>query len=240
MSKWYIGNELQGASVCHFGILGQKWGVRRYQNSDGSLTAEGKERYRASDYASKLYQKALKNEPRITKDIYSIVANTSAKMYGLEHRLKTKESINRKIVTDSINDNISIKKSAQKVKDTIRYTALSPDKDFTKNYFKIKMDLQKKGYKEIRCKNYFDLYNKGKVKHKSVQSVFLDPFNNIFELQFHTEASQDAKNKKIPLYEEARKVGISPKRLRELEYEMEKLAESIPDPKDVYKIQTHD
>ena len=142
MSKWYIGNELQGASVCHFGILGQKWGVRRYQNSDGSLTAEGKERYRASDYASKLYQKALKNEPRITKDIYSIVANTSAKMHGLEHRLKTKESINRKIVTDSINDNISIKKSAQKVKDTIRYTALSPDKDFTKNYFKIKMDLQ--------------------------------------------------------------------------------------------------
>ena len=29
----------------HHGILGQKWGVRRYQNSDGSLTAEGKKRY---------------------------------------------------------------------------------------------------------------------------------------------------------------------------------------------------
>lgn len=29
----------------HFGILGQKWGVRRYQNPDGSLTPEGKERY---------------------------------------------------------------------------------------------------------------------------------------------------------------------------------------------------
>jgi len=29
----------------HFGILGQKWGVRRYQNPDGSLTAAGKERY---------------------------------------------------------------------------------------------------------------------------------------------------------------------------------------------------
>ena len=29
----------------HHGIKGQKWGVRRYQNSDGSLTAAGKRRY---------------------------------------------------------------------------------------------------------------------------------------------------------------------------------------------------
>ena len=29
----------------HHGILGMKWGVRRYQNSDGSLTAAGKKRY---------------------------------------------------------------------------------------------------------------------------------------------------------------------------------------------------
>ena len=31
--------------IVHFGIKGQKWGVRRYQNPDGSLTAEGKKRY---------------------------------------------------------------------------------------------------------------------------------------------------------------------------------------------------
>lgn len=29
----------------HHGIKGQKWGVRRYQNADGSLTAAGKVRY---------------------------------------------------------------------------------------------------------------------------------------------------------------------------------------------------
>ena len=29
----------------HHGILGQKWGIRRYQNSDGSLTDDGKKRY---------------------------------------------------------------------------------------------------------------------------------------------------------------------------------------------------
>lgn len=29
----------------HHGILGQKWGVRRFQNPDGSLTIEGRQRY---------------------------------------------------------------------------------------------------------------------------------------------------------------------------------------------------
>lgn len=31
--------------LAHHGILGMKWGVRRYQNKDGSLTKEGMKRY---------------------------------------------------------------------------------------------------------------------------------------------------------------------------------------------------
>lgn len=31
--------------LAHYGVLGQKWGVRRYQNKDGSLTPAGKQRY---------------------------------------------------------------------------------------------------------------------------------------------------------------------------------------------------
>ena len=31
--------------IAHHGIKGQKWGIRRYQNPDGSLTPEGIKRY---------------------------------------------------------------------------------------------------------------------------------------------------------------------------------------------------
>lgn len=43
MTKWVCvrrGNDLQ-----HHGIKGMKWGRRRYQNADGSLTPAGKKRY---------------------------------------------------------------------------------------------------------------------------------------------------------------------------------------------------
>lgn len=36
----------------HYGIMGQKWGVRRFQNEDGTLTAEGKMRYGLSDISA--------------------------------------------------------------------------------------------------------------------------------------------------------------------------------------------
>lgn len=33
----------------HHGVKGMKWGVRRFQNKDGSLTAKGKKRYQMKD-----------------------------------------------------------------------------------------------------------------------------------------------------------------------------------------------
>ena len=41
----------------HHGIKGQKWGVRRYQNKDGSLTADGRKRYADSIADTKVYTK---------------------------------------------------------------------------------------------------------------------------------------------------------------------------------------
>lgn len=32
------------SSLSHYGVKGQKWGIRRYQNEDGSLTPEGRKK----------------------------------------------------------------------------------------------------------------------------------------------------------------------------------------------------
>lgn len=52
----------------HYGIKGMKWGVRRYQNADGTLTEKGKAKYGADISKRKVkdvkkqYQTALKSK----------------------------------------------------------------------------------------------------------------------------------------------------------------------------------
>ena len=167
------------------------------------------------------------------------IFNSGCKMYGLEYRLKQPTSMAGKIASDAKEKNISYKEAANGIKDSIRYTSVSNTKDFVKNYNAIKTDLEKKGYSEIKCKNYFVSFKQGKVMHKAVQSTFRDKIGNIFELQFQTPSSQAAKELKLPLYEERRKVGINEIRAKELESGMIYLAKKVKDPKDIDLILSH-
>ncbi|MBR1703104.1 MAG: hypothetical protein IJ716_14350 [Lachnospiraceae bacterium] len=51
--------------LTHHGILGMKWGVRRYQNTDGTLTEAGKKRY------GLITNTAIKNKRKETLDAHS-------------------------------------------------------------------------------------------------------------------------------------------------------------------------
>ena len=48
--------------LMHYGVKGMKWGVRRYQNYDGSYTRKGLERYRKAESD---YETAKSNQGRL-------------------------------------------------------------------------------------------------------------------------------------------------------------------------------
>lgn len=52
-------SDWEGTCLMHHGIKGQKWGVRRYQNPDGTLTPAGKKHEQKATYKS---MKALGKE----------------------------------------------------------------------------------------------------------------------------------------------------------------------------------
>ena len=67
MNTYYVAGIPYSDELFHHGIKGQKWGIRRYQNPDGTYTSEGKARYGAKNdrqasslakYQNKEYEKA--------------------------------------------------------------------------------------------------------------------------------------------------------------------------------------
>ena len=68
----------------HHGILGQKWGVRRYQNEDGSLTPEGRKRYYGENgELTAAGKKAFgKEKRRMSKKYYKVSDDAIRKNYS--------------------------------------------------------------------------------------------------------------------------------------------------------------
>jgi hypothetical protein len=89
MEKYYIANEKQSPELYHYGILGMKWGIRRYQNEDGSLTPAGRKRYGSKEVAE------------VDKKMQEISQKNLKARYDFKYAINRKEN-DRKALADEM------------------------------------------------------------------------------------------------------------------------------------------
>jgi len=79
--------------IVHFGILGQHWGIRRFQNPDGSLTPKGQARLDEKDnkWASNKGEKIKKKvQKSVKKDMNEFVQKQLDMSYTSKGKLSSK------------------------------------------------------------------------------------------------------------------------------------------------------
>lgn len=131
----FYGYELvRESDLTHHGIKGQKWGVRRFQNEDGSLTAAGKKR-QGNTSADRISSKINSSYQRSKKLADTYYDSPSSKAYkkAMKDQMKIDQTVRKytkkyNIDYDKENDKFV---ASKKSKAQIKY-----DKAYKKNLIK--------------------------------------------------------------------------------------------------------
>ncbi len=173
--------------------------------------------------AEELIKVFSKIEPQITNDLTNLAKRNGGRMEGLDFKLKTFESLNRKLITDGINTPMN---------DVLRYTIII-DKEITSVVNTILKELKSKGYQVVKIKNTF---REGQI-YKGINTNVKSPEGNIFEIQYHTSESFNVKqNINHILYERYRLLPDDSEEAIDLVNQMMKNSNSVKLPKDINTI----
>lgn len=98
---------MDNQELTHAGVKGMKWGVRRYQNPDGTLTPEGKKRYDSK--FERMHPKKAKYTKQLRDDAIDFSIGLKKKSTKLLEELNTQKNDEKYIkdFNDSMRKNYS-------------------------------------------------------------------------------------------------------------------------------------
>lgn len=112
--------------LSHHGIKGQKWGIRRFQNEDGTLTEEGRKRYGIGlEKAKAEYEQAKKeyeNLPALAKSF-----NTKENQFAKQRMEFAKEQYQNEKAYQKINSETKISDRRKKLQEKYKSQGLSEE-----------------------------------------------------------------------------------------------------------------
>lgn len=83
---------IKDGELYHAGIKGMRWGVRRYQNEDGSLTDAGKKRYNKYTDKAAAYRKSSESYKKKSRDELSKAHFTKSRDYDVAATRREKKA----------------------------------------------------------------------------------------------------------------------------------------------------
>ncbi len=179
---------------------------------------------KADVLAEGIYSKTSAVEPQVTA-IMKSMKSKDAHLAGLDFRLKTRESISRKLVTNSKDMEVSLEEAVPTIKDALRYTMVIDEEDYARITAQLLDDLIARGYAITKFRNYWK-----EEGYQGINTFIRTPDGIIFELQFHTEKSYDTKEKEHVLYEKIRSDSASEEEKAALTKESNAVYAQVPVP----------